>query len=70
MATLDFRRRNVIKAQLMVDAINRHGGDAQNVVLPDVGIYGNTHFPMLDLNNAQIADLLAEFLAEKGLDRR
>ena len=70
MATLDFRRRNVIKAQLMVDAVNRHGGDAQNLALPDIGIYGNTHFPMLDLNNVQIADLLAEFLAEKGLDRR
>lgn len=68
LATLDFRRRNVAKAQLMVNAINRHGGDAQNLLLPDIGIKGNTHFPMLDLNNVQIADLLSEFLAEKGLD--
>lgn len=69
LATLDFRRRNVIKAGLMVDAINRHGGDAENLVLPDIGIFGNTHFPMLDLNNIEIADLLSTFLAEKGLDR-
>ena len=70
LATLDSRRRNVRKAQLMVEAINRHGGDAEHVLLPDIGVFGNTHFPMLDLNNVQIADLLSEFLAEKGLDRR
>lgn len=70
LATLDFRRRNVERARLMVEAINRHGGDAQNVILPDIGITGNTHFPMLDLNNVEIANLLSEFLAEKGLDRR
>ena len=70
LRTLDFRRRNVVRARLMVEAINRHGGDAQNLLLPNIGILGNTHFPMLDLNNLQIADLLSEFLAEKGLDRR
>jgi hypothetical protein len=70
LATLDFRRRNVLKAQLMVEAINRHGGDAQNLVLPDIGIDGNAHFPMLETNNVQIADLLSVFLADKGLDRR
>jgi len=68
--TLDSRRRNVLRAQLMVEAINRHGGDAENVILPDIGIRGNTHFPMLDLNNVEIADLLSTFLADKGLDRR
>jgi hypothetical protein len=67
---LDSRRRNLLRAGLMVEAINRHGGDAQNLVLPDIGITGNTHFPMLDLNNVEIADLLSEFLAQKGLDRR
>lgn len=68
--TLDSRRINVARARLMVEAINRHGGDARNVMLPDLGIRGNTHFPMLDLNNVRIADLLSEFLKEKGLDRR
>jgi len=70
LATLDSRRRNVVRARLMVDAINRHGGDAQNLRLPDIGITGNTHFPMLDLNNVEIADVLSAFLEEKGLDER
>jgi hypothetical protein len=50
--------------------INRHGGDAEVVVLPDIGIYGNTHFAMSDNNNAQIADLLSDYLRRKGLDTR
>jgi hypothetical protein len=68
--TLDSRRINLLRSQLFVEAINRHGGDAENLLLPDIGIRGNTHFPMLDLNNLQIADLLSRFLKEKGLDRR
>lgn len=55
-------------AKLWVDAINKHGGDATFVSLPDLGIYGNTHFAMSDLNNAEIADHMAAFLAEKKLD--
>jgi hypothetical protein len=66
--TLDSRRINRIKSQLMVDAINRHGGDAQVLRLPDIGVRGNTHFMMLDLNNVRIANLLSQFLHEKGLD--
>lgn len=42
----------------------------QNVMLPELGIPGNTHFPMLDLNNVKIADLLSQFLKEHNLDRR
>ena len=38
--------------------------------LPDLGITGNTHFPMSDLNNVQIADLLSEFLHRERLDRK
>jgi hypothetical protein len=55
-------------ARLWVDAINRHGGDARLVHLPEVGIRGNTHFLMSDLNNAQIADQVSQFLATKRLD--
>ena len=68
--SLDNRRVNVMRAKLMVEAINRHGGDAVNVMLPEMGVRGNTHFPMLDLNNLRIADLLSKFLADKRLDRR
>jgi hypothetical protein len=56
------------RARQFVDTINRHGGDAQVVHLPEVGIHGNTHFPFADLNNDQIADLLSTFLQEKALD--
>lgn len=54
--------------KLFVETINRHGGDATLVELPKIGIFGNTHFPMSDLNNVEIADLLSSWLKEKGLD--
>lgn len=55
-------------ARLWVEAVNRHGGDATFVSLPEQGIRGNTHFAFSDLNNQQIADLIAAFLADKNLD--
>jgi len=51
-----------------VETINRHGGDATLVNLPEIGIYGNTHFLMAELNNVELADLLSDWLAERGLD--
>jgi hypothetical protein len=68
--TLDGRRINVVRARLFVEAVNRHGGNAKNVMLPEMGVRGNTHFPMLDLNNVRIADLLSQFLKEQRLDGR
>jgi hypothetical protein len=50
------------------DAVNRRGGDVTLVELPAIGIRGNTHFPMSDLNNVQLADHLSEVLRKKGLD--
>ncbi|EHR69538.1 hypothetical protein BurJ1DRAFT_0656 [Burkholderiales bacterium JOSHI_001] len=61
-------RVRLAMARLWVDAINKHGGDARLVHLPAIGIRGNTHFLMSDLNNVQIADLVGKFLAEKKLD--
>jgi hypothetical protein len=55
-------------ARIWVDTINRHGGDATFVSLPERGIYGNTHFAFSDLNNLEIANQISEFLTEKGLD--
>lgn len=60
-------RVRLAMARLWVAAINKHGGDAQLVHLPEIGIRGNTHFPMSDLNNVQIADLVSKFLAEKKI---
>ena len=56
-------------ARMWADTVNRHGGDATVVHLPEIGIKGNTHFPFADLNNVQIADITEEWLHEKGLDR-
>jgi pimeloyl-ACP methyl ester carboxylesterase len=61
-------RVRLAMAKLWVDAINKRGGDARLVHLPEIGIRGNTHFLFSDLNNVQIADLIASFLHEKGLD--
>jgi pimeloyl-ACP methyl ester carboxylesterase len=61
-------RVRLAMARLWVDAINRHGGDARLVHLPEIGIHGNTHFLMSDLNNVEIADLVSKFLADKKLD--
>ncbi len=55
-------------AQQFVDTVNKHGGKAELVHLPKVGIKGNTHFLFSDLNNAQVADHIAHWLQEKGLD--
>jgi hypothetical protein len=61
-------RVRLAMARRWAEAVNRHGGDAQVVHLPEIGIRGNTHFPFSDLNNVQIADLMSRFLAEKHLD--
>lgn len=58
------------RAQQFVDAVNRHGGDARLLVLPETGIHGNTHAPFADTNNLEIAGLLEQFLKEKGLNGR
>ncbi|MCM1720855.1 alpha/beta hydrolase [Bacteroides ovatus] len=52
-----------------VEAINRHGGNATLVELPKMGIRGNTHFMMSDLNNIEIADLLTEWLHHNKLNK-
>lgn len=61
-------RVRLAMARLWQDAVNRHGGDVTVVHLPEIGIHGNTHFPFSDLNNLQIADLMSQFLKQKGLD--
>jgi pimeloyl-ACP methyl ester carboxylesterase len=61
-------RVRLAMARLWVDAINKHGGNARLVHLPEIGIRGNTHFLMSDLNNVQIADQVSQFLAETKLD--
>ncbi len=61
-------RVRLAMAKLWADAVNRRGGDATVVHLPEAGIRGNTHFPFSDLNNLEVADLMSKFLAQKRLD--
>jgi pimeloyl-ACP methyl ester carboxylesterase len=64
---VDNMRLNLHYSREMAAAINRHGGDAQVLHLPESGIHGNTHFLYLDRNNREVAQLMGEFLHEKGL---
>jgi hypothetical protein len=67
---LEVWRQTLATARLFAAAVNRHGGDAEVVHLPEVGLHGNTHFPFADLNNREVAALLTRYLREKGLDAR
>lgn len=64
----DYWRATVEMAKLWVEAVNRHGGDASLVSLPDKGLKGNTHFMFSDRNNVEVANVLAQWLKEKKLD--
>lgn len=55
-------------AQQFVAAVNRHGGDATIIHLPDRGITGNTHFLMADKNNKELADIMDDWLKAKKLN--
>lgn len=63
-------RSSGLRGRQFVEAVNRHGGDAQIVFLPDLGLRGNTHVPFADRNNIQVADHLESWLHEKGLDKK
>ena len=50
------------------EAYNRDGGDAVVIDLPKIGITGNSHFMFQELNNAEIAAHLQNWLSERGLE--
>lgn len=64
----DHWRSGLEMARLWAAAINKHGGDAMVVHLPEIGLNGNTHFPFADLNNIEVADVLSSWLGKKRLD--
>lgn len=65
----DHWRSGLEMAKLWATAINKYGGDATVVHLPEIGVKGNTHFPFSDLNNKEVADVLSTWLKEKGLNK-
>ncbi len=60
-------RVRLTMAKKFVETVNKHGGKAALVELPKLGIKGNTHFLMQDLNNDVIAGLLDKWLKENKL---
>lgn len=66
----DFWRCVLKMARAFAGTVNAHGGNARVVHLPEVGIYGNTHFLFSDKNNLEVAANLLDFLHEEGLDKR
>ncbi|RYY57912.1 MAG: alpha/beta fold hydrolase [Chitinophagaceae bacterium] len=66
---MDHWRSGLEMARLWAATVNKHGGDATVIHLPDIGIEGNTHFAFSDVNNLQVADELSRWLKQKGLDK-
>lgn len=63
-------RARLAESRRFVEIVNKYGGQAEVLALPEAGLKGNTHLPFADLNNVAVADLLSKFLAAHGLDRR
>lgn len=58
------------ESRRFVEIVNKYGGRAELLLLPEVGLTGNTHLPFADLNNVAVADLLSKFLEDRGLAGR
>jgi hypothetical protein len=63
---LDLWRVRECFVRKFCEVLNAHGGKAEFVSLPEIGITGNSHFPISDLNNREIANLTFRFLEENG----
>lgn len=46
---------------------NADGGDATVIYLPDMGIRGNSHFMFQEMNNAEVADIIFNWLEKHNL---
>jgi hypothetical protein len=64
----DFWRQSLSSARRWAELVNSNGGDVTVVHLPEIGLTGNTHFIMSDLNNLEIAEHLSAWLKQKGLE--
>jgi hypothetical protein len=69
LGPLENRRLLVERYKLFAEALNNHGGNAVNVILPEVGVHGNTHYAMADTNIKQVAPVVLQWLKQQGLDK-
>jgi pimeloyl-ACP methyl ester carboxylesterase len=60
----DTRRNGCVQS---VAAIQAAKGPAEFLLLPDLGIKGNSHMMMMDKNNLEIADIIIKWLGEKAV---
>ncbi len=67
-ASLNFWRSVLATARQWASVVNAHGGDVTVIHLPEIGIKGNTHFLMSDLNSKEIAALIFNWIKEKKLN--
>ena len=58
------QRENNIKMAALAKAA---GGSVEIVNLPELGIRGNSHFMMMEKNNAEVAEVIQKWLIAKGL---
>ena len=50
-----------------ISAETREDGSIEIVSLPELGIKGNSHFAMMERNNAEVAEVIHKSFAGKGL---
>ncbi len=51
--------------KVTIDKIKAAGGKADIVLLPNAGIYGNTHMMMQDKNNLKVADFMMKWVDQR-----
>lgn len=58
----DYWRAAREMAYKFADTVNKYGGNAQVINLPELGLHGNTHFPFSDKNNELVAEIFEKWL--------
>jgi pimeloyl-ACP methyl ester carboxylesterase len=61
-STADFWSNSFQKCNQFAAQVNAVGGNVQVMNLPGMGIHGNSHMLMQDMNNLQIADLVLSWM--------
>jgi hypothetical protein len=64
----DFFSLYVNQSRILAQLINQYGGNAELLMLAEVGLNGSTHSPFADMDNQKIAALADKLLEENCLD--
>ena len=64
-----FWQRIVAQQEKFRSNLVKAGGTGDRILLPEVGIRGNSHMLMMDRNSDQVADLIDQWLAKQGLKK-